>query len=100
MALLIVATLSAKVQNAVIRNVALLSSVRNAVTRAVAPNAVFRCAVLQCVVLQCAAIRVARIVALISALIAAPFAARRVVAALPASRVHDVPHVDFRVADP
>ena len=123
-ALLIVATLSAKVQNAVTRtavirtavtrtavihdavlnvavpigavlNVALLSLVQNAVTRAVVPNVVFQCAALQ---IAFHVIRVVPIVARISVQFSAQDAARNVVA-LPAPRV-DVPHEDSRAAAP
>ena len=87
-ALLIVATLNAKVQNAVTQ----IAAGRTSVVRTWVRNAVIHDAV-PSVAFRCAAIRVALIVARISV----PNAARNVVA-IPAPRVHDVPHEDFRVA--
>ena len=101
-ALQIVATLNAKVQNAVTqiaatRNAVQIVVVRTSVVRISAARTGVRNAVIHdavpSVAFQCAAIRVALIVARISV----PNAARNVVA-IPAPRVHDVPHEDFRVA--
>jgi len=124
LALLIAATLSAKVQSVVVRiaevrnvapqiavtpawvpNVALLNAVlrslvRNAVPPAVVPSVAAQSVAIQFwfpVVTRVAPI-VARIAVQIAALVSVPYAARRAVNR--ESRVHDVPHQASRVAAP